>query len=134
VYTFTKQTTDTETITIQQPSSGSKLVQLKGASVHCSAACTIEQFRNGTAASSTGGTIARGNPDNSVAPTVGVYYSSNTNTEAAQVLPVIDHSGGYDQAIPLENIYLSGDGGAKNYTIKVTITGTVRISLMWQEF
>jgi hypothetical protein len=132
VFTYTKQTTNTETITIQQPASGAKVVQLKSATVHCSVACTIEQFRNGTAATGTAGTVSKNNPETT--PTVSVFHTSDTNTASAQVLPTIDHPGNYPMTLELEDVYLFSGGTSQNYTIKVTITGTVRITLKWQEF
>jgi hypothetical protein len=73
------------TVTIQQPASSTQNINLDEAVVYCSVACTVTQAANGTAATSTAGTVTPilPTPLATVVP-VTFWTTSNVGTGTAQ--------------------------------------------------
>lgn len=135
VHTYTKTGTGNMAITFQAPSSSTKTYQFKDGLVYCSVAGTLDQFRNGTAATTTADSFARVNPDSTSATTLTVFHTSNSSTASAQVLPPIDvFAGAPGVSLDLSDIQIQGGGTTKNYTMSLTCSGTYRISVRVQEY
>lgn len=135
VYTVTRDTTlsaSSEAITIQQPATGSHVVEFVGASIYCAASCNISQERNGSAATATAATIALANPEQGSAAAT-AWYQSNVGSPAS-TLPTFTINGGGSASIDLQDMFLVGNGTGKNYTLRVgPTTGRVIITIKWRE-
>lgn len=137
VYTYSKTGTGNMAITFQAPASGGRIAQFDTATVYCSVAGTLDQFRHGSAASSTADTLAAVNPD--ISPVseakLTVFHTSNSSTASAQVLPPVDvFAGAPGVALDLSDIQIAGNGTTKNYTLSLTCSGTYRISVKLREY
>lgn len=132
-YTYQKSTSlsgAAETVTIHLPSSaGSRTVKFVGASVYCSVACTATLARDGTAPTTTAGTVVKLNSTDSTASAV-PYHTSNVGagtTIKTYTIPAASE-------IPIE-FDLKGLKLGENVTLSTnSITGDVRIFFQWQEF
>jgi hypothetical protein len=138
--TYTVQKTSvlagtTEAITIQQPASGAKNVDLLSAYVDCmnngaSVDTTVTLERNGTAATTTTLATAQVNPQVAVASTVQAFSASNVG--AGTVLHVSEFLG--FQVFELSSLIMRGNGGSQNFTIRIAaITATCHITIKWTE-
>lgn len=136
IYWYTKTGSGNITITVQAPTTGGRIVQLLEAYVYGTSAVTVEQFRNGTAATTTddSSAIAKLNPDVTDTPKLKVFQTSNVNNTAAQVLPVVEALAGVGTVLDLGDCQIAGSGTSKNYTFKLTTSGTYRISVKWREY
>ncbi len=121
-------------LTLQQPATNSRKVQVLWAHINCSVACVVELERNGTAATSTAATEI-GTTDITVTPATNAFTDSDvgngttidTFTIAAETTIAVD--------LTVYNIWLIGDGTDKNLTLRSdSITGTVRMTIGWREF
>jgi hypothetical protein len=120
-----------EVITIQQPVSGSRTVELKSAYVDCSAACTVMLERNGNPATTTALTSTAINPGEGTA-TAATYYSSNVGS--GTTISVVSVAAGSYTVLDLSNIRLVKNNPGNNFTIRTSsISGTVNITLLWTE-
>lgn len=120
--------------TIQQPASNARNVQLVSAYVYSTAAITITQERNGTAATATGVTETAVNPDISDTNTANVFTASDvgSGTTIATAIPIAASS---SQTLDLSDIQLRGSGTSKNYTIRTSsATATVTVIIKWREY
>lgn len=137
-YTIGKSTTlsgAAEVITLQQPTSGARIVQFVSAYIYSSAAVTISQERNGSAATSTAMTPGPVNPDAADAAKLTAFHTSNSNNASATILPPIHIPAGSSKTLDISWIQMRGNGTGKNYTIRTgSMTGDVIISVMWEEF
>ena len=124
----------TKACTIQQPASGSKTVQLVSVYVYSSAAITVAQERDGTAATATAGTAGAVNPTTQAAATAKIWTDSDVGS--GTVIPgTIAIPASSAIMLDLEDVQLNGDGTAKNYTVRTsTGTATVTIILKWREY
>lgn len=138
-FTVTKETTGTsEKVTIQKPASGSRSVRLVSALVYCSVECTVTQSRNGTAATTTTLTssIKGNNPESASTSNLTAYHTSNVGAGTAIGGTVTVFAGAPGVSLDLSKIKMYGDGTAINYSLAVasSTSGTLRITLMWDEF
>lgn len=118
-----------EVVTVQLNAAPTKLVTANAASVYCSAACTFQLERDGSAASTTALTIV---PVDPIAPAsqCAAYHSSNVGS--GTVLSQYTLGAGQMQVIDLSQKHLTGSG--QNLTIRTnSITGTVQINIQWSE-
>lgn len=110
-----------EALTLQQPSSSAKDTLPQSAALYCSVACTVTLEINGTAASSTAGTV------------VDLLGQSNTSTTTAWVASDVGTgttvakyviAAGSTYVVDLTGIRLRGSNTAKNMSLRVnSITG-----------
>ena len=135
-YTYYKTTSlsgAVETITLQQPASGSRLVIPQSATIYCSAACTWTLSIDGSTGATTTAATEIIVSDGSPAPSATVFHTSNVasaTTIASYVL-----TAGEKITIGLSSIRMNGDGITKNVNLATnSITATVTISLSWSEF
>lgn len=121
-----------EVITIQQPSSASKKVDLLTAYVDCSVACTVTLERNGNPATSTTLTPQAVNPGEGTV-TATAWSSSNVGT--GTVLSVISLTAGASVIYDLAGMNFSNKNNrGENFTIRTSsITGDVHINVKWSE-
>ena len=118
--------------TIQQPASNANQITLESAVVYCSVACTLTQAQNGTAATSTAGSISPLLPFGPVSPTT-VWTASNVGggTAAGGNLVLL---AGVASTLNMSNITMPKTGTATNYTFVISsISGTANITLYWRE-
>lgn len=138
VFTASKETTGTsEKITIQQPDSGSRKVRFVAAYIYCSAGCDVVQSRNGTAATGTALTPAANNGSSSPTAKANAFHTSNVGSgTAVGATLTLGSATGYEKALDLSGIYMMDDGTSINYTIAATApsSGTIRVSVKWEEF
>lgn len=123
-----------EIVTVQQPAAASRTIYPKEAYVYCSVACTFTVERDGTAATGTALTVISLHASN---PTTAVtaWHTSNVGA-GTTVSPTYALGGGAENwlLIDLTKFVLVGDGTAKNLTVRTSsITGTARISIVWEE-
>jgi hypothetical protein len=133
-YCATKSTSlsgTAEVITIQQPATGAKYVRFSGASVYASVETGLTLERDGTAATSNTLTTAALSAL-STASTATAWSASNVGsgtTLATYTVPV-----GQTLVLDLSNVWLIGDGTAKNLTLRTSaVTGTVKVNVCWEE-
>jgi hypothetical protein len=109
-----------------------KRVQFEVAVVYCSAACTITQTQNGTAATNTAATI-RGIQPVSIS-TATAWFPSNVGAGTASS-GALHLQGPATVTLDLSRIYFAaGSTGATNYTVAIgTMTGTANITIYWGE-
>jgi hypothetical protein len=120
-------------LTLQQPASNQSSIQLESAIVYCSVACVVSQAQNGSAATSTAGTIRR-IPPNTTASSATVWTASNVGAGTATA-PDLHLTAAGTMVIDLSKVVLArGAGTGVNYTISIaSITGTANIALFWTE-
>lgn len=119
-----------EAVTVQQPTSGAKIVVFEGAWVYCSVACTFTLSQNGTAATTT--TLATRRVNKSPASTAVAFSSSNVG--AGTTLATYSVAAGATYPILLDTVWLDNNNVANNLTIATSsITGTARITIQYTE-
>lgn len=121
-----------EVITIQQPSSGAKYVELKSLYVECSAACTVTLERDGNPATSTTLVPLAVNPSETL-PSVTAWSSSNATV--GTVVSVVTVQAGSYLVFDLTGMHFAkkSDRGL-NFTMRTSaITGTVNMMVKWTE-
>lgn len=122
--------------TLQQPATNSLPVSFPssttggsppvGASVYCSVACVATVSRNGTAATTTAGSVVNVNPNE---PPAVVTFFTASNTTPGTTLAVFNIGAGGTQGIDLSVLKLGAGGTAVNLTISIaSVTGTVNIT------
>lgn len=117
-----------ETITVQLPSSTGRTAGFESASVYCSVQCEITFERDGTAATATAITVQKVNSSDATA-TATAYRSSNVGTSTVIGRDIV--TAGTTASYDLKN---KGLLAGQNFTIRTaSITGTVIISVLWQE-
>lgn len=118
--------------TIQQPATNANSVQLEAATAYCSVACDLTMAQNGTAASTTAGTVNLLLPFG-VPALATVWTASNvgSGTAAGGIL----HLAATEKiTIDLSKISMGNTGTATNYTFVISsITGTANITVFWSE-
>lgn len=120
-----------EKVTIQQPSSAARNVRFKSASVYCSVACTVTMSRDGTAATTTAGTVVALSADYRTAKAT-VFHTSNVGAGTTLFSQVI--AAGSTFVFDLNGIELDQSNTARNFTIATdSITGTATIAVKWEE-
>lgn len=129
----------TTTLTIQQPATGAKQVQLWRATVSCDTnAFTIDQKANGTAATATAATVTPNSPilgNPSPTPSVTAWSGSNVGSGTA-IWATLPFTGG-PAVLDLSSITMLQTGTGTNYSIVVTNTGsgscTAKTTIQWRE-
>lgn len=129
----TTLSTGPEWVTIQQPTTGGRMVEFKSAYVECSVACTVTLERNGSRATGiTPKTPQPVNPREGAAVAVGFVASNVGQGSVLQVSTV--QAGGY-VVFDLTGMNLKPNAGnGENFTVKTSdITGVVNITINWTE-
>lgn len=125
------------TATIQQPATNAGPLLIDQIAVYCSAACTFTQTANGTAATSTAGTVTPILPSQlSITPNLTMWTASNVGTGTAQggitrvpaggtVMVCLSPTCGAAAQVQLNQ----GQGTAANYSVVIaSVTATVNIT------
>ena len=120
----------TEKLTVQQPTSGAKLVRFESATLYASVETEFTLSYGGTAATGT-----------SLTPTALVGAAASTalgfrssNAGSGTTIEVYTVPAGGTMVIDLSAFYLTADGTAQNLNIGTSSeTGTVRISIKFTE-
>ena len=119
--------------TIQQPPTNAKTLYLESAVAYCSVACTLTQSSDGTAATSTAGTIVP-LPPITVPASATTWTASNVGTGTAAGGAVHLPAGGNTAVLDLSRIVLPAGNTNTNYTVSIaSLTGTVNITFFWKE-
>lgn len=119
--------------TIQQPSSGAKLVTLETAVVYCAVACTVLQAQNGTAATATAGTLtAITNTSGSI---VTKFFTASNVGGGTSVPGIFRLTAGQTAVIDLSKVSLPATSStALNYSITLSgSSGTMNITFYGSE-
>lgn len=118
--------------TIQQPATNAKIVTLEAAVIYCSVACDLTQAQNGTAASTTAGTV---NPLLPFSATALATVWTASNVGAGTAAGGILHLAATEKiTLTFPNLTMGNTGTATNYTFVIaSITGTANITLFWSE-
>lgn len=119
------------TLTIQQPATGFRQVNLIGAVVQCPGQTfTVDQSQNGTAATATAGTAVALQPiatinggATPVTASAKIFTASNVGGGTA-VAPTLTYSSGAIASIDLSMRTMATAGTAVNYSITLTNTGS----------
>lgn len=121
--------------TIQQPASNAKQVNLEAVTVYCSVACDFTQAVNGTAATTTAGTVTSLLPYIGKTMNVTAFTASNVGAGTASGGIVhIAGGAGTERTIDLSKISFGATGTSTNYTFVISsITGTVNITVVGSE-
>ena len=115
-------------ITIQQPATGARTVQGKFVEVYCSVTCDVEVERDGTAATGTEATIVAVNRNAvNTTPKFKAYHTSNVGEGTTLYLRPVPTGGSI--VLGMESIFLTGNGTAKNWTIRVTAGSSGRLTI-----
>ena len=132
----------TSTLTIQQPANGFRQVTFIGAVIKCPGqSFNVDQAQNGTAATATAGSAVALVPfygAGTSAPTASaiVYTASNVGA-GTSVAPTLLYSSGAIASIDLSTRTMNVAGGAVNYSVKLTNTGsgscTGTVAIYWAE-
>jgi len=121
-------------LTIQQPATNAKQVQLIAVLVYCSVACNATQAQNGTAATATAGTASDLLP---LGPAAQATIWTASNVGAGTTVGGTLHlagGAGTERTLDLSQVAMGNTGTGTNYTITVSsITGTANITLLWSE-
>jgi hypothetical protein len=119
-------------LTIQQPSSNGKPLQLEAAVVYCSVACDVTQTQNGTAATATAGTATPILPF--TVPALATIFTASNVGSGTQSGGVTHLSASSPVTFDLSKIIVPVGGTASNYTFSIaSITGTANITIFWSE-
>ena len=125
------------TATIQQPATNQSQVHLDQIVVYCSAACSVTQAANGSAATTTAGTVTPILPTGLAVPVpVNFFTASNVGAGTAQGGAVHIAAGAAvvlcftaSCGNPAEVILGSGQGAAANYSVTIgSVSATVNIT------
>jgi hypothetical protein len=119
-------------VTIQQPSTGARQLVFEGATIYCSVACVPALEINGAAATATAGTATKLDT-RAPAATAAVFTGSDVG--AGTVINRYPIAAGGQTTIFKAGLTLGVSTGVRqNLTIRTdSISGTVRILLMWSE-
>lgn len=119
------------TLTLQQPSSGSRWVFLEHLQVYCSVACVLTISRDGTAATATAATEVSLNGGETATATAFTASDVGSGT----TINTLSISAGSTVAIDLERLNLEPNNStANNITFDTDdITGDVTMYLRWRE-
>ncbi len=118
--------------TIQQPATNANMVQLEAATVYCSVSCDLTQAQNGTAASTTAGTVSELLPFG--VPAMATVWTAS-NVGAGTAAGGILHLAATEKiTLDLSKVSFGNTGTATNYTFVISsITGTANVTLFWSE-
>lgn len=120
-------------MTLQQPSSNAKGVQLEAITIYCSVACDVTQTQNGTAATSTAGTATPILP-NGITAAANVFTASDVGNGTG--IGGIIHFPAMTEprTLLVDKMALPARGTRTNYTIVIaSLSGTVNIAMFWSE-
>lgn len=118
--------------TIQQPATNANSVQLEAATVYCSAACDLTQSQNGTAASTTAGTVNLLLPFG-IPALATVWTASNVGNGTASG-GILHLAAAERVTLDMSKVSMGNTGTATNYTWVISsITGTANITVFWSE-
>lgn len=127
-----------EVITIQIPAASARYLRMKLAQIWCSTGsveCTIE--RDGTAATTTALTVKKVNPNAAWVPTsiASAFHTSNVGAGTQVGTKQTAYSSTPGLVLNMTPTVLEKASAAvRNLTIRTaSYTGTVRISVMWEE-
>jgi hypothetical protein len=121
------------TATLQRASGTTKSITLDTATVYCSVACTITQSQNGTAASSTAGSIRGVNPSSGAASSATFWTASNVGAGTSIGAPITCDAA-CTVSIDLSKVIIPAGTTNFNYSITISsITGNYSIGFMHKE-
>lgn len=105
--------------TIQKTASGTKKLRLHEANIYCASAGTVQQERDGSAAS--GNTITPALVNTEASYTAGfTAHSASTSSGGTSVGGTLNIPASTNFPLDLEDIYLIGNLTTKNYTIRMS--------------
>lgn len=120
--------------TVQQPASNAKRLAILGFSVYCSAACTITQERNGSAASGNTITPVQVNPDWAASPNFTAHHTSSSSG-GTSIGGVIYVSAGSTVSVDTQMMFVIGAGTFRNFTVRTnSFTGTAQIVIKLEQY
>lgn len=120
-----------ETVTLQQPASGSRDVQAQYATLYCSVACVWTLSVDGTGATTTAATEIEASGE--AVNTANVFHTSNVGSPTT--IGKIYLGAGQQQSVDLTAQWLTVDGIGENLSLGTdSITGTAEITLVWREY
>jgi type IV secretory pathway TrbL component len=130
---FQRQTAATAAIlTVQQPATASKTVIFDKARVYCSAACTFSVERDGTAATTTAGTIAK--LTSSLPNATATAWTASNVGSGTQISETYDLAAGGSLELDISKLRLVGNGTAINVSLRVaSASGTITTAISWFE-
>lgn len=133
-YIYTKSSSlsgAAEKVTVQQPAASARNVRFKSASVYCSVACVATLSRDGTAATTTAGTVVALSADYRTAKAT-VFHTSNAG--AGTTIFTQNIAAGATFVFDLSGIELDQSNTARNFSVGTdSITGSVVIAIKWEE-
>ena len=120
------------TLTVQQPASGSKWVELLYAEVRCSVACVVTMLRDGTAATASAATEVSAN--GGYTPAVTAFTASDVG--AGTTVFTYNVAAGETVGRSLDGFFLEDDDStANNFSIDTDdITGDARLCITGREW
>ena len=121
-------------VTIQQPSTGAKSVQMLEAFASSTVACSATLSQAGTAATTTALTPAGlGQGGAALTPTAFAFSASNVGS--GTTLAVYDLPANGSVSLDLRDMAMIGNGTAKNVSLGLSCesSGTLRIAVKWRE-
>ena len=129
----TVQSGTAEVLTLQNPMTNGKQVNIKGLFVSCALGCLFQVEMDGTAATGTAVTPVKATKK--LGTSRALVYSASTTTSPRFSISYTVPAG--TAPYPLDfggNYSLPGDGTSSNFTVRsLTTTGTITIFLQWQE-
>lgn len=117
--------------TVQQPSTVTKTASFVGMTITSTVPLTFTLERDGTAASTTAGTVTQINPSNA-ASTMNVYSASNVGT--GTVMGTYSVQAGVPFSLDLSPQILWKQQTGRNLTVRTSsVTASVQLVVLWSE-
>lgn len=121
-----------DAVTIQQPSSNSRVVRGAKVFIRCIAACDVTIEREGTAATTSAVTPVAVNPSTSNAAHVTAFVASDVGVGTVVARDSIPANG--FTIFDMSKVTLNGSGTSKNFTIRIaSMTGRVIYDIFFSE-
>lgn len=126
-------TTTSSTVTIQQPTSAARSVALESVVVYCANACNITQAQNGTAATSTAGTLRT--LTNTSGSAVTKFWTASNVGAGTAIAGIFHLSAGSTVVLDLTKLSLpKSNSGAVNYSVTAAgSSGVINITIYGSE-
>lgn len=129
----------TTMLTIQQPSSGAKLVTFESATAQCPGqSFTVDQYVVAAAATTTAGTaVNAGGPNVFQPPAAATVFTASNASAGTAVSPTLTYTSGAIAVVSISKLQMGATGTTSNYSVKITNTGSsscaASISVIWTE-
>lgn len=126
-------TTTASVVTIQQPATAAKSVTLESCVVYCANACTVTQAQNGTAATTTAGTLRA--LTNTAGSIVTKFWTASNVGSGTAVAGIFHLAAGNTVVLDLTKISLpKSNSTAVNYSITaISASGVTNITIYGSE-